>query len=349
MKILIFSDIHFHHSHRFSQVSQEGFTTRELEHLSCADTIEKLYDKYKFDSIVFAGDMFGPVGDNVSCQTLVAVSTFLRKISRLCPVKIIVGNHDLSGTVNNKQAHKLEVFKDWKNVDVYDLPIVEENFVYVPYNTCEEYLTSFLEAIPEKKDKIIFSHVEMKGINLGNGIFTEKGIAISLLDKFKQVFQGHYHNAGKYGKHINIVGSTQRLSFKDQGVARKNIIIYNTEDNTIIRESFECPDWKTFDDTNIEDILKTDINNYVKVDVTFDKLLTPEIRSKLDLFKGKDIHINVNRISLNRDLVKQRNEDMSNKTESTVLFEFIEDSDNSVELKTKLKEEAMFLLNSVKK
>ena len=45
----------------------------------------------------------------------------------------------------------------------------------------------------------------------------------------------------------------ERLSFKDKGIAKNNIIIYDTETGKITRRSFECPDWLTFNDDNIEE------------------------------------------------------------------------------------------------
>ena len=225
MRYLCFSDIHFHHTHRFSHITSEGYTVRELEHLSCADDIVKICQESNIDRIVFVGDLFGPVGDNISTQTLSAVCEFVEKISKIKPLYMIVGNHDLSASTNYKNVHKLIPFKYFDNVTVYDNPFEIGNLIFMPYCTSDEYATCFLENIRDKQNKIVFSHLELKGINLGNGIETTHGVPLDLLTQFKMTIQGHYHGSSNYGKNIQVIGSTQRLSFKDPGKARNNIII----------------------------------------------------------------------------------------------------------------------------
>lgn len=345
MKILFFSDIHFHHSHTFSRLTQEGFSIRELEHISCADTIIKICKEEKIDKIVFGGDMFGPVGDNMSGQTLSAICIFFEKLQSLnIPIDILVGNHDLSFSTNSTHIHKLVAFKNWQNLKIYDEPYEINKIVYMPYCTDNQYAQQFLENIVEKDKKIIFSHLEIKGINLGNGIFTEKGVELDLLKQFRMVLQGHYHSGGSLAKNIQIVGSTQRLSFKDKGIARNNIILYDTDSNKIERRSFECPDWLTFTDDNINDLLKLDTNNYVKVEVSMDILLTEEIKNKLETFKGKDVHIDLTRLVVNRNIENE----ITSENEIDVLSQFINKSDNTEEQKEALIKEGHRLVEKVK-
>lgn len=344
MRLLIFSDIHFHHTHRFSHITPEGFTIRELEHISCADTILKVAKEEQIDKIIFCGDLYGPVGDGLSAQTQVAICNFLSKLKDY-KIDMLVGNHDCAGQLNNQYSHKLEPFKHWENINVFDNPIVIDNFVYMPYSICDEFSESFLENIEDKENKIVFSHLELKGINLGNGIFTKKGIDISLLNKFKKTFQGHYHSGGKYGKNIYVIGSTQRLSFKDPGLSRNNILIYDTETDKIKKRSFECPDWLVFNDDNIEDILKIDNDNYVKLEITTDILLTKEIQDKLNKVKAKDIHIDITRISINKKLESE----ITAENNIEVIKQFIDKSDNTENVKEELVKEGVRLLQKVEK
>ena len=347
MRYLIFSDIHFHHTHRFSHITSEGFTIRELEHLSCADDILRIAKEENVNSLVFCGDLYGPVGDNLSTQTQTAVCQFVHKLTEEYHLDMLVGNHDLSGSTNYKDTNKLIPFMYWNNVNVYSKPFDRDDVVFMPYCTSDEYATAILENIKDKQNKIVFSHLELKGIPLGNGIETAHGVSLDLLKQFKIVFQGHYHNGGGYAKNIQVIGSTQRLSFKDQGKSRNNIIIYDTETNEIKRRSFTCPDLLTFNDDNIDKILTTDINNYVKVEVTSDVLITEEIKDRLTLFKGKDIHIDLTRLSFDRhssaDIQQEDAED-----EVSVIKQFINKTDNSDEQKNLLLQEGIRLLDKAK-
>lgn len=347
MRYLCFSDIHFHGTHRFSHITDEGYTIRELEHLSCAQTLIDICNKEDIDRIVFCGDLYQVVGDNLSTQTQSAVCEFVEKISKIKPLDMLVGNHDLSGTTNFKSVHKLIPFKYFNNVTVYDSPVEKDGIVYMPYCTSDEYATTVLENIKDKKNKVVFSHLELKGINLGNGIETTHGVPLDLLSQFKMTIQGHYHGSSSYGPNIKVIGSTQRLSFKDPGKSRNNIIIYDTATNKIERRSFNCPDWLTFTDDNIDDILTTDLNNYVKVEVSSDILLTDDIKARLDLFKGKDIHIDLTRLSFDKHSSADINQDTA-EDEVSIIKQFIEKTDNSEQQKRQLLDEGIRLLDKVK-
>lgn len=347
MRYLCFSDIHFHGTHRFSHITDEGYTIRELEHLSCAQTLIDICNKEDIDRIVFCGDLYQAVGDNLSTQTQSAVCEFVEKISKIKPLDMLVGNHDLSGTTNFKAVHKLIPFKYFNNVTVYDSPVEKDGIVYMPYCTSDEYATTVLENIKDKKNKVVFSHLELKGINLGNGIETTHGVPLDLLSQFKMTIQGHYHGSSSYGPNIKVIGSTQRLSFKDPGKSRNNIIIYDTETNKIERRSFNCPDWLTFTDDNIDDILTTDLNNYVKVEVSSDILLTDDIKARLDIFKGKDIHIDLTRLSFDKHSSADINQDTA-EDEVSIIKQFIEKTDNSEQQKRQLLDEGIRLLDKVK-
>lgn len=347
MRYLFFSDIHFHGTHRFSHITDEGYTIRELEHLSCAQTLIDICNKEDIDRIVFCGDLYQAVGDNLSTQTQSAVCEFVEKISKIKPLDMLVGNHDLSGTTNFKAVHKLIPFKYFNNVTVYDSPVEKDGIVYMPYCTSDEYATTVLENIKDKQNKVVFSHLELKGINLGNGIETTHGVPLDLLSQFKMTIQGHYHGSSSYGPNIKVIGSTQRLSFKDPGKSRNNIIIYDTETNKIERRSFNCPDWLTFTDDNIDDILTTDLNNYVKVEVSSDILLTDDIKARLDLFKGKDIHIDLTRLSFDKHSSADINQDTA-EDEVSIIKQFIEKTDNSEQQKRQLLDEGIRLLDKVK-
>ena len=347
MRYLFFSDIHFHGTHRFSHITDEGYTIRELEHLSCAQTLIDICNKEDIDRIVFCGDLYQAVGDNLSTQTQAAVCEFVEKISKIKPLDMLVGNHDLSGTTNFKAVHKLIPFKYFNNVTVYDSPVEKDGIVYMPYCTSDEYATTVLENIKDKQNKVVFSHLELKGINLGNGIETTHGVPLDLLSQFKMTIQGHYHGSSSYGLNIKVIGSTQRLSFKDPGKSRNNIMIYDTETNEIERRSFSCPDWLTFTDENIDEILKIDVNNYVKVEVTSDMLLTDEIKVKLESFKGKDIHIDLTRLSFDRKSFADIQQDEA-EDEISVIKQFINKTENDEEKKELLLTEGMRLLDRAK-
>lgn len=350
MKIMAFGDIHFHHTHRFSHITDSGFTVRELEHLSCADTLIRLYQEEHIDKLVCLGDIWGPVGDIMSAQTLKAILDFFNKFNEAkISMDVILGNHDLVN--NNLKIHKLEALNYLPNIKLHIKPEEVEYLcggmhykcVYMPYHLNDDEAIRFLESIENKQNKIVFSHLELGGINLGNGIVTQKGVPLDLLNQFKMTLQGHYHSGNSYGHKIQIAGSTQRLSFKDKGIARRNILIYDTETDKVERRSFECPDWLSFNDDNIEGILKVDNNNYVDVNITTDILLTDEIKKKIDQMKGKNVHVDINRISINKTIET----DLNSTDNLDVIKQFVNKSENTEEQKEALINEGKRLLDKI--
>lgn len=349
MKILFFSDLHVHNTHRFSYITSNGKTVRENEHLSCAYRINELIDKYNIDRIVFGGDAIATVGDSFSAQCLDTLCEFIEIIQTKCIEKniefdILVGNHDLSSSTSGYGIHKLRPFKGWRNINVYDKPCIISNFVYMPYCTCDLDAENFLNNIQDKANKIVFSHLELKRIYLGGEIYTQKGIDIDILKPFKMTLQGHYHSGNIVAKNILISGSTQRLSFKDKGKARDNIIIYDTVTNKAFRESFLCPDWLSFNDETINDILSVNNDNYVFIKITSDILLTPEIKNKLEQFKGKEVMIDITRLSVNTKI----QENVTEQDNLEILQNIINKTDYSEEQKRDIFEEGIRLIDKVK-
>ena len=348
--ILFFGDIHFGTTHRFSTITNNGFTIRENEHLSCINDLKRILKEYNITKCVCNGDIYGPVGDNISGETQCVVIKFISELAQECKkcgivLEILVGNHDIVHDATIFGINKLAPFKYFDNVKLYDQPEVCDNYVYLPFSYDDEYLNTFLNNVDNKKDKIVFAHVDLAGIEIGNGIVTKKGVDVEILSKFKKVFEGHYHSFTSIGENIVVSGSTQRLSFKDKGVSRNNIVLYNEDTDEIVRESFSCPDWLTFTDDNIDNVLKIDNNNYVKIDLSMDILYTDEIKNKVEQMKGKDLNIDVSRIIVNRKLEEDK---PTSENEIDIIQQFVNKSDNNDEYKTKLIEKGINLINRAK-
>lgn len=349
--ILTFGDIHFGTTHRFSTITNNGFTIRENEHLSCLDSLKRVLKENKITKCVFLGDMYGPVGDNISGETQCAVIKFVSELAQECkeyniPLDMIVGNHDIIHDATVFGINKISPFKYFDNVNLYEQPSIDGNYVYLPFSYDDDYLNKFLEDVPNKENKIVFSHVDISGIEIGGGIVTKKGVNLESLSKFKKVFEGHYHSFKSIGDNIIVPGSTQRLSFKDKGVSRENIVLYDESSDEIKRDSFECPDWLTFTDDNIQDILETDNNNYVKIDLSVDMLYTDEIKQKVEQMKNCDLHIDVSRIVMNRKV--EESEQMS-EDEIDIIQQFVNKSENDDDKKEKLIEKGINLINRAKR
>lgn len=325
--ILFFSDLHINETAQFSTATETGFSVRQLEAIqACQDVVNVLQDQqYNFDTVVFGGDLINKVGNNISASDLATATKCITMIQDECIKQgiifyILVGNHDIGA--NMLGFHKLVPFRNYKNIHLVENFEAIENYVFMPYVYDDEAANIFLDNIKDKENKIVFSHLEIKDMPLANGLLTSKGASIDILKKFKMTLQGHYHVPQKLEKNIIISGSTQKTSFKDPGGG--SMIIYDQDNNKIIRQNFTVPSWYVFDDDNIEEIKDLDYNNYVKIIISSEQILKINNidREFLSNFKGSEIVIDVQKISLKRK--QQEQEVIQQETEEEVLHRFIE-------------------------
>ena len=325
--ILFFSDLHINETAQFSVATETGFTIRQTEAIQCCqDVVDILKNpENNIEAVVFGGDMINKVGNSVSTSDLACMTKCIIMIQNECirlgiKFYIIPGNHDIASNIQG--FHKLIPFKSYQNVEVIDTFKEIDNFVFMPYAYDDEEANEFLENVRDKQDKIVFSHLELKDIPLGNGLLSSHGVSINTLKKFKTTLQGHYHTPQTPANNIIVSGSCHKTSFKDPGGG--SMILYDQNSNKYIRKYFTVPSWYTFDDDNIEEIKELDFNNYVKVIISSESILKLHGITKefLNKFKGSEIVVDVQKISLKHKMSTQ--DDLEKETEEDMLHRFIE-------------------------
>ena len=75
-----------------------------------------------------------------------------------------------------------------------------------------------------------------------------------------------------------------------------------------------------------------------------DTLYTDEIKNKVEQMKGKDLHIDVSRIIVNR----KAEDKVTSEDEIDIIQQFVNKSDNDDDKKEKLIEKGINLINRVK-
>lgn len=332
--IVTFGDLHISSFHQFSKIEQVGFSTRELEHLQVAKDIVKFLQEHtgEVESVVFLGDLFHPVGANISCDNLLTATTFINMIQEECIKQniifyLIIGNHDHNASTANIKSHKLIAFKSYQNVKVIDTLCEIDNYVFLPYtNNNKEVISNFLKEIKDKENKIVFSHVDIRNAQIFGDIYCDKGVEFEELEYFKAVFQGHFHMPQKLAKNIWVAGSTQRTGFKDP--CRGDLLIYDKELHKVSRHKFNTPEWYTLTDDNLGELNTISNDNYVKLILSCDNILNQYNLTKdsLNRFKGKEIMYDVERISSKK--LRRSQEDIETESPEEVLVSFINSSTN---------------------
>lgn len=201
---------------------------------------------------VFMGDLLD-TKDIISGQCLNVYLDYF-KSSKL-QHNILVGNHDYFSKECDR--HSLEALKLLPNVHVIDQPYFDGKSLFLPYyHDINEFrqIISHYELPP-----YLFCHLDVIGMDYGNGFISESGATLEDLKQFDKVISGHYH---KYASKENLtyIGSPFSHDF-----AESNQIKY----------------LGIFDDSNGQlELIETDFPKHVTVE--------------LDLSKGSNLEVNPN-------------------------------------------------------
>lgn len=203
MNIGIFTDIHIG-----LESSSEFF---HKENIKLAHWIKKHFIQNKVKDVYVLGDVFHN-RKQINLESLKNAADFFEILSDFT-IHILTGNHDCF-FLDNSEVHSLSLLKGWKNITIYDKPVVieETGISMIPWGTP-------IDEIPEAD--YVFGHFEIAGFEM-QGTVCEKGMrGGDLVKKAKKaVYSGHFHKpqTRRYGnKAINYLGSPYQHNFGERG------------------------------------------------------------------------------------------------------------------------------------
>lgn len=200
------------------------------------DKVIALIHQQQPSSVIVLGDI---LHTHEQIHTTIAnkAYSFIHRISELCKVYVIVGNHDY---INNSQfltdAHWMNAMKVWSNVIIVDtghvLHVGNDKFILCPY----VFPGRFKEALDIidsnwKEAKAIFCHQEFRGCKMG-AIVSVDGDEWLSTDPF--VIAGHIHDKQKPQANIYYPGSSMQHAFGES--PNKTIAILTFEETCSITE-----------------------------------------------------------------------------------------------------------------
>ena len=187
----------------------------------------------KDDIIIQLGDLF----DNrsfIPIDALCYAEGLIREMSEICPVHILVGNHDMyhqsSGEVNS-----ISLFKYIHNVSIYDkckkIEFDGKSILMMPY--FEKRSDQISELKKYSGCDYLFCHSDLNGAKMHLTSIAHKNldkIDVEDFGGYTNVKTGHIHIQQQIG-HITFVGSIFEMDRNDMG-NQKGIYIIDTEDDT---------------------------------------------------------------------------------------------------------------------
>lgn len=233
----------------------------------------------KDDIIIHLGDLF----DNrsvVPINILNYAQNLLEEMAKICPVHIIIGNHDLYTKATN-DINTVKLYKYIPNVTVYEEP------------TKIEFMGKSILMLPwveKRKDQIdilkkfsgcdyLFCHSDLNGAKMHLSSVAHKNldkIDVEEFSGYKKVFSGHIH-INQVSKNFTFVGNLFEMDRNDLG-NQKGIFIIDPIDES-------------------ERFIKNDISPkfmklYLRNEDDIDSLENVSTKDYIDLFISNSLLIN---------------------------------------------------------
>lgn len=271
-KLVIVGDFHLNEWADFSKqiyvdLYKVVLNSRLLEQLNVLEQIlDKISLEDKVDKVILLGDVF----HRLTPQTLFVALLFFKRLNNLCKdVVLVLGNHDY---IDELRRSSYFDYLNLNNMKIVKEATIIDGLGFLPYIRDKKKLNNEAEKLSESVN-ILFTHNEIdeysfRGIKLGNGI------RFDVLNKFKIVFNGHYHDYDyvDYGvvKLVN-VGSIMDFTFADSNLNnQKGILIYDLESDKL--KKFNLKYKKFIKVSNVEDAKRLKEEYYVRVDIKSDEV-----------------------------------------------------------------------------
>lgn len=227
MKILVIGDVHWSQYSSILRKRGNKYSYRLENLIQSVNWAERLSCETFCDCVVYLGDFF----DRSDCN-----SEELSALKEIHwdnkPHYFLVGNHEVSGS--NMIFNSTNIF-DLANFSIINEPYVKK---YNDFELC--FLPYILE--DDRKDiseyfngeygkRIIFSHNDIKGYQMGKFI-SQEGFDIADIDKSCDLYlNGHLHNGGKVTNKIINVGNLTGQNFSEDAFKYDHSVILLDTDN----------------------------------------------------------------------------------------------------------------------
>jgi len=182
----------------------------------------------------------------------------------------LVGNHD-SFYKNKLEIHSAkELYHDY-NIDIIDYPqermIDGYKVLFVPW-VCKDNYEKTVNLLNTSSAKTVMGHLELSGFQMQKGgILFHGGLESNLLDRFDNVFSGHFHHRSR-NNHIIYIGAASCYTWMDWEDPR-GFTVFDTEKQTITfipnrTRIYEKIYWNDEDEFNPKDYKNCIIKIYAK-------------------------------------------------------------------------------------
>jgi calcineurin-like phosphoesterase family protein len=290
------------------------------------------------DIIVHLGDLF----DNrnvIPINLLNYGMDIVEEISKIAPLHIIIGNHDLYSK-SASEINSVRPFKYIPNVKIYDKPTILE------YNDLKILMMPYIEKKSEQVNIInenkncdyLFCHSDLNGCKMHLTSVAHKNndkIDIDDFRSFRMVRSGHIHLV-QSNSNFTFVGSIFQMDRNDTGDQKGIFVIDTNNDKEIFYPNKISPIFRKFKVITEEDIDKldelSDTKDYIDISISNNLLINNrKLRRKLEMMLEKGNFSSVEYI----DDIVQKGEDGED-----IISEAVEIDEETLDISIKLEYES---------
>lgn len=229
MKICIIGDIHWSQFSSIVRKMGDNYSCRLENLIQSINWAEQLAVDNNCDKIIYLGDFF----DKAECNSMEITALKEIKWNEL-PHYFIVGNHEAGR--GDLAFNSADLFRLRDSI-VFNAPQTVVNVNDNKYELCflpyikEENRKPIKEYFKSDNPKIIFSHNDIKGFQMGQFV-SKEGFDIDDIEaNCVLCFNGHLHNGGKVSSKIINVGNLSGQNFSEDAFKYDHtIIILDTND-----------------------------------------------------------------------------------------------------------------------
>jgi DNA repair exonuclease SbcCD nuclease subunit len=217
-----------------------GFPNR-LDHFF--DVATEYFDKFLFpyieknlnknDVIVLLGDLFDN-RDVVPINVLNYGQMILERMSKTCPVHVLIGNHDIFNKSSNN-VNSVKPFDYIPDVTVYETPTKflfnKKSILMLPWVEHKDEQVKILKQY--SGCDYLFCHSDLNGARMHLTSVANRNknkIDVDDFSGYKHVYSGHIHLVQR-NKNFTFVGSIHEMDRNDY-TNQKGVFLLNTEDGT---------------------------------------------------------------------------------------------------------------------
>lgn len=261
----------------------------------------------KDDIIIHLGDLFDN-RDLVPINILNYAQSILEEISSICPVHILVGNHDLYTKASN-DINTIKVFKYMPNVKIYESPEVIEfcgkRILMMPWVEQKKNQVEILKKF--SGCDYLFCHSDLNGAKMHLTSVAHRNndkIDVGDFTGYKRVYSGHIHLTQR-NKNFTFVGNLFDMDRNDYMNEKGIFVLDAINDKETFFINNVSPKFQKLHILNESDISKLEgvnTKDYIDLFISNSLLIgNRKLRRKLEIILETGSFANVEYID---DLVK---------------------------------------------